>query len=234
MDKVSIQLALMAEGKCHYLPTEQERTSIVLDADKYSPAGYQLLLQAGFRRSGNMIYRPHCSACTACHSLRVDVERYLPNKSHKRQRSQLQRLTVRLSESLPEEWFALYQRYIEARHRNGSMYPANRNDFLSFTGSDWMDTQYLLIYQENSLIAVAVTDKVKNGLSALYSFFEPEHKWSLGGICIQAQIELAQKSKRKWLYLGYQIDQCDAMNYKAQYTPNQRYIGGYWQNSGEN
>ncbi|RXJ73536.1 arginyltransferase [Veronia nyctiphanis] len=228
MIKKSIQLGIMPPSPCSYLPDEVESVAIVLDPEVHSKEAYQSLLESGFRRSGNNIYRPQCVKCKACQSLRIPVNNFIPSTSQKRQINQLKRLRVDFKASLDKNWFALYERYIEARHRSGSMYPADRNDFLSFIGSEWMHTEFMHVYQDETLIAVAVTDISSEGYSALYSFFEPHHKWSLGSICVLAQLQHARDKGIPWLYLGFQIDGCEAMNYKSKYKPNQRFIAGQW------
>lgn len=228
MTNRAIKIGVMAPSTCSYLPSQQESVAVLLDPDLHSAAGYDALIQAGFRRSGNNIYRPHCQACTACHSLRVDVAHFTPSRSQKRHLSQLKRLTVVAKETLDPAWFSLYERYISARHRNGSMYPANKRDFSSFVQSDWQPSCFIHLYQDETLIGVAVTDILDNGYSAIYSFFEPEHNWSLGSLCVLAQLQLAQENNIPWLYLGFQIEDCMAMNYKKKFKPHQRYIAGEW------
>ncbi|MBV7297610.1 arginyltransferase [Enterovibrio paralichthyis] len=225
-----IKFGIMAPSNCSYLPGQQESVAVLLEPDMHSEEGYNLLIQSGFRRSGNNIYRPHCLACTACQSLRINVAEFAPSKSQKRHISQLKRLHTVISDQLDDNWFALYEHYISVRHRNGSMYPANKNDFLSFVQSRWQRSLYLHLYENGQLIAIAVTDVLDNGLSAIYSFFDPEHPWSLGSLCVLAQIRLAQDYQLPWLYLGFQIDECSAMNYKRKFNPHQRYVAGEWCN----
>ena len=219
----------MAPSQCNYLADQEESVAVVLDADLHTDRGYGFLVQSGFRRSGNNIYRPYCDACKACHSLRVDTLGFIPSRSQKRHLSQLKRLSVEFKDEMDSDWFSLYERYISARHFNGSMYPANKHDFRSFVQSDWQTSKYLHLYQDGKqLIAIAVTDMLENGYSAIYSFFEPTHAWSLGSLCVLAQIEQARKNDIPWLYLGFQIDACSAMNYKQKFKPHQRYVAGSW------
>lgn len=225
-----IKFGVMAPSNCSYLPGQQESVAVLLEPDMHSEEGYNLLIQSGFRRSGNNIYRPHCLACTACQSLRINVAEFAPSKSQKRHIGQLKRLHTVINDQLDDNWFALYEHYISVRHRNGSMYPANKNDFLNFVQSRWQRSLYLHLYENGQLIAIAVTDVLDNGLSAIYSFFDPEHPWSLGSLCVLAQIRLAQDYQLPWLYLGFQIDECSAMNYKRKFNPHQRYVAGEWCN----
>lgn len=228
MSRHSFQLGLMKKSQCPYLPNEEEQIALVLDTDLHTPQGYSVLIEHGFRRSGEHIYRPYCESCTACHSLRISAQQFKPSKSQKRQIKQLEKMTVIFKKDLDKDWFALYQRYIHKRHRNGSMYPANQEEFISFTHSKWQTLAFMHIYEDEKLIAVAVTDIVQSALSALYTFFEPEHHLSLGSICILAQIQKAKEHGFSWLYLGFQIDQCAAMNYKNKFKPHEQFIQGKW------
>ncbi|MDD1781249.1 arginyltransferase [Enterovibrio sp. ZSDZ35] len=225
----TFRVGVTPPSTCNYLPEQQETIAVVIDPELHSEQGYSWLIQSGFRRSGNSIYRPYCQACSACQSLRVDTQQFHPSKSQKRQINQLKRLNIELKSELDDGWFDLYDRYISARHSDGSMFPANKDDFLSFVGSEWQPTRYVHIYEEHALVAVAITDITTDGFSAIYSFFDPDHPWSLGSLCVLAQLELAKQNGVPWLYLGFQIDACQAMSYKIKYRPYQRFIAGSWQ-----
>lgn len=229
---VGIQVGVTPGADCQYLTDQTEQLAVVMSPEYHQRERYGALLAAGFRRSGHLIYRPHCPSCQACQALRVDVDHYRPSKSQKRHRSQLKRLTMHVSDQLDDHWFELYDRYITARHSEGNMYPAKRQDFLDFIHSDWLTPRFIHLYQNEEqrsrLIAVAVSDVVDDGLSALYTFFDPHHRFSLGRVSIQAQLQLAKSMQLPWLYLGYQIDACAAMRYKADYYPHQRFINQQW------
>ncbi len=226
--KHALQLGIMPEGKCSYLPDQTESLAVVLEPELHSNQGYDLLLANGFRRNGNYIYRPNCRACQACQSIRVNVNTFKPSKTQKKQINQLSTLNMVVSDTMDADWFALYERYIKIRHRNGSMHPADCNDFLSFIQSEWQETRFLHLYDKDTLLGIAVTDVVKQGHSALYTFFDPEHPWSLGTLFILAQIQHTQLCQLPWLYLGFQIDDCAAMAYKKRFRPHQRFIKHQW------
>ncbi|WP_434359711.1 arginyltransferase [Parasalinivibrio latis] len=225
----ALSVGLTAEHRCNYLPDQQERLAIVMDPGLQSFRGYSVLIEAGFRRSGNHIYRPHCNHCNACKSLRIDVNGFTPSRSQKRLLKQLDKLTVLVTDAPPENWFELYSNYITQRHRDGSMFPPVKSDFLSFIRSNWLETRFLQIYQQEKIIAVAATDILQDGLSAIYTFFDPDIKMSVGSLSILAQLALAKKLGKDWLYLGYQVDACDAMKYKSNFFPHQQFIHGAWQ-----
>ncbi len=109
------------------------------------------------------------------------------------------------------------------------MYPPSQEQYQQFIRAPWGNPMFLELRLEGELIAVAVTDVTNHALSALYTFFSPElAKLSLGTLAILRQIELARELNKQYLYLGYQIDQCEKMRYKASFTPNEKYIQGVW------
>jgi arginine-tRNA-protein transferase len=152
-------------------------------------------------------------------------------KRHKRLLNKTAHLTWKWKSTLDPNWFELYEKYITKRHKNGSMYPPNSNDFLQFCQSTTVQLHYLHAYDEDKLIAVAVTDEYDTGYSAFYTFFDPESPFSLGTRCILEQINTAQKNHKLWVYLGFQVDDCPAMRYKRDYLPHQRFKNSQWHSS---
>lgn len=227
--KQQIRIGLTHAHPCSYLVHEEERVAIAMDEELRSPEGYEMLLNNGFRRSGETIYTPHCETCQACQSIRVNVNSFSPSKSQKRVQKQLSKLQLHASTEIDPTWFKLYEQYINARHRNGSMYPPKKDEFITFAQSPWLETQFLHIYEQKTLIAVAVTDVLPHSLSAFYTFFAPDHAISLGSLGILAQLEMAKSLGKEWLYLGYQIDECPAMSYKVRFQPHQRLVNRRWQ-----
>ena len=228
MKELSLQLGLTPESDCNYLPQQRDQLGIVIDQPWLNPNGYDLLISSGYRRSGSVIYKPMCKNCNACTPLRINCTEFTPSKSQKRQQNQLKKLQWEFKQQLDPNWFELYERYITVRHANGSMFPANKQQFFDFVSASWMNTAFLHLYQDNQLIAIAVTDVFPDSLSAVYSFFEPEHKLSLGTLCVLLQVEVCNQTQRQWLYPGYQIDQCREMNYKIRFMPHQKLINGEW------
>ncbi|WP_432467693.1 arginyltransferase [Agarivorans sp. Z349TD_8] len=227
---MQLPLGLSQVTPCPYLAEQQEQLCFALCSKPEKQAYYPQLIELGFRRSGQELYRPHCSGCQACQSLRVDVNAFIPSRSQKRVLSKTKDLQLVWSKHLSNLDYCLFERYIEARHRDGSMYPTSEAAFHQFLSCDWADTQYLRLYQGDRLLALCVTDVFTNGLSAVYTFFEPElASLSLGSLAVLKQIEQAKQQKRRWLYLGYQVDDCRKMSYKQNYTPHQRFINDKWQ-----
>ncbi|MFT4862306.1 MAG: arginyl-tRNA--protein-N-Asp/Glu arginylyltransferase [Pseudohongiellaceae bacterium] len=125
--------------------------------------------------------------------------------------------------------FALYQRYIDSRHDDGDMYPASAEQFEAFIKTKTVDTRFLKFYLEGQLLAVSVTDVLEQGLSAVYTFFEPSQaKRSLGSYAILWQVELAKKMQLEYLFLGYWVKGCQKMEYKSTYRPLQFLVNGQW------
>ena len=125
--------------------------------------------------------------------------------------------------------YHLYERYISLRHADGDMYPASEDQFRSFLLSPWSDSLFISLYEGSRLLSVAVTDRQENGLSAIYTFFEPtEERRSLGVMSILKQIELCKAWGLPYLYLGYWIKECDKMSYKTNYRPTQLYLNNRW------
>ena len=191
---------------------------------------YQSLTDQGFRRSGSHLYRPHCGTCTACVPTRLPVDKFQPSRSQRRVLKRNADLHVRVEEAtFSRRHYHLYERYISLRHADGDMYPASEDQYRSFLLSPWSNSLFLSLYEGERLLSVAVTDKQPQGLSAIYTFFEPrEEARSLGVLSILKQIELCQELELPYLYLGYWIKDCDKMSYKTQYRPTELYVNNRW------
>jgi arginine-tRNA-protein transferase len=203
-----------------------ERTAQNLVLDPAAPQLDQLYgpaLERGFRRAGGHLYYPHCPQCHACTPCRIDVERFQPDRTQKRCLKRNADLTV--VECMPgynRERHALYERYLRTRHPGGGMDDADASDFRRFLTAPWSPTLFLVLRQGTRLLAVAVTDVCANGISAVYTFYDPaETARSLGTCAILQQIELARRRGMPWLYLGFWIDGHPKMDYKRRFRPLQ-------------
>ena len=215
---------------CSYLDEQQATTLFVDPAAEIDNALYSSLSEFGFRRSGRHVYRPHCADCNACVPVRIPVADFRPRRSQQRIMRRNQDLSVRIAEpGLTSENYDLYARYIEARHADGDMHPPSPEQFRSFLLCDWSETRFVEFREDDRLIAVAVTDQVRSGLSAIYTFFDPQaERRSLGVHCILWQIEEARRIGHAHVYLGYWIKQCQKMRYKTDYRPLEMFIGERW------
>ncbi|MBD1583223.1 arginyltransferase [Pseudoalteromonas sp. S16_S37] len=224
------KIGLSQQFSCSYLPQQQEQLLVILDPSCYTPARFEGLLELGFRRSGDQIYRPHCPKCSACQSMRIPAKRFIASKSQKRKfKKAVNDFSFTVSHKERDEYYPLYEKYISLRHSDGSMYPPNRLQYESFLFCQWLPITFLELWHESKLIAVAVTDTMPNSLSAIYTFFDPEYEhYSLGNVMIMAQIDHATKLNKDFVYLGYQIDSCKKMRYKSQFLPAQRFVNDVW------
>lgn len=215
---------------CSYLEQQQAVTLFLDPAEPIDEEVYGRLSELGFRRSGDHLYRPHCPRCKACVPARIPVELFTPNKQQKRIYKRNQDLQVeRRPPRLTDEIYQLYSRYINTRHADGDMYPPSEQQFSSFLVSDSPFCEFNEFRLDGRLLAVAVTDRLANGLSAVYTFFDPdEPRRSLGRYAILWQIEEARRSELPVLYLGYWIRNCRKMNYKTEYRPLEMLISQRW------
>jgi arginine-tRNA-protein transferase len=192
---------------------------------------YSQLIQHGFRRSGAHCYRPHCKGCQACIACRIPVKAFVANRSQQRCLKRNADLTLSVVDAtFSDEYFDLYRRYLDSRHQDGTMANPAEEDFQQFLFCEWSDTRFLELRLKGQLVAVAVTDMVSDGVSAVYSFFDPElTSRSLGSYCILRQIAFVEKQELDYLYLGYWIEDHKKMHYKTNFQPLQLYLAEKWQ-----
>lgn len=225
-----IRLFRTAEHECGYYDDRMARDLVIDPQDPRLPLIYIQALANGFRRSGSIVYRPDCLECQACTALRLPIASF--------QLSRSQRRCLQRNETVSAQWapptrtpeqFDLYRRYLQSRHRDGGMDAHEEPDFDEFLTGTWMDTRFLEMREDDKLIGVAVTDVVDDGLSAVYTFFEPEMAArSLGTFAILRQIEWAREWSLPYLYLGYWIHDHPKMDYKRRYAGAQVLVGSQW------
>ncbi len=215
---------------CSYL---DGRESVTLFADPHAElntAIYSDLIELGFRRSGNHVYRPRCPRCDACIPVRIPVAEFRPDRSQRRTLKRNSDVTVRmLPAEFNEEHYRLYRRYMSSRHAGGSMDVDSPEQYSDFLTSPWCDTRFVEFRHETQLLAVAVIDLLRSGLSAVYTFFDPQHQHrGLGNLAVLWQVEEARRRGLPWVYLGYLIHESAKMAYKTRYRPLQQFHHGYW------
>lgn len=216
---------------CPYLPARTAASAFVDPSLALSPAIYARLLDYGFRRSGNHVYRPLCPDCAACRPVRIPVDAFRPRRSQQRAwRASAAGLGVMPRPArFDEQHFALYQRYLEVRHPDGGMAGGDADDYGRFLFADWGETLCIELRIGRRLLGVAVTDLVPGALSAVYTFFDPaEAARSPGVLAILAQVELARRWRLAHVYLGYWIGDCPKMRYKADYRPLEVLVDEAW------
>ena len=229
-DDKRLELFLSAPHPCNYLP-DQHTVNLVADPRiTITTPLYSALVAQGFRRSGEFTYRPHCPHCQACVSLRLPVAEFQPRRSQRRIRKRNQ--TVRL-QAHPAKFnavhFEMYRRYVNTRHADGGMDHPEQEDYLRFLTAARIDTTFFELRDADTLLGVAVVDRLRDGLSAVYTFFRPDlPKRSLGVLAILLLIDEVKRLGRDYLYLGYWIDGCDKMRYKTEYQPAEGFINNSW------
>ncbi|RRJ84793.1 arginyltransferase [Aestuariirhabdus litorea] len=215
---------------CSYLDAQQA-TTLFLDPEvELDNALYSQLSNFGFRRSGKHLYRPHCGECNACIPIRIPASRAVPSSSQRRILNRNRHLTcIQKPARYEEEHFQLYERYINSRHGDGDMAPPTPSQYESFLTSSWEFCHLYEFHDGDDLVAVSVTDRLEDGLSAIYTFFCPDRtKDSLGSYCILKQLEFCRQLNLPYLYLGYWIKQCKKMSYKSKYRPLELLIDNQW------
>ena len=231
MSSRHLQLYITAESPCGYF-ADKMSTNLVPDPEQaLNMPIYNQLIQHGFRRSGGHCYRPHCTGCQACIACRIPVIEFTRSRSQQRcWKNNQDLIATAVNAGFSEEYFKLYRDYLNSRHTDGSMADPVEDDFTKFLYCDWSDTQFLELRLNGRLVAVAVTDIISDGLSAVYSFFDPElNKRSLGTYCILKQIDYAKELKLDYIYLGYWIKDHNKMHYKSSFRPLQLYLDERWQ-----
>lgn len=220
-DRIRIFQSL--EHPCGYFPQRPSRNLVIDPLARGLPQAYGSAVEKGFRRSGGHVYRPHCAGCRACVAARVEVAQFRPDRSQRRTLARNADLEVAARPARrSDEHFALYRRYLKARHADGGMDDPGEDDFDRFLAAPWSPTQFVEFRLHGELLAVAVTDVLPQGLSAVYTFFDPSHAArSLGTHAILRQIELAKLNGLAYLYLGYWIAGHPKMDYKARFRPLQ-------------
>lgn len=191
---------------------------------------YSHLIQHGFRRSGDHIYRPLCPNCEACVPVRIDLDEFIPNRSQRRCWKQNNDISVKVKPAtFQSEHFELYTRYLNQRHPGGGMDKPNIDNYVNFLISSWSDTAFIEFRLNEKLVAIAVTDFITDAASAFYTFFDPDMaKRGLGTFAILKQIELARSHDLSWLYLGYWIKESQKMSYKTKFSGIE-YYQSIWQ-----
>ncbi len=229
MTRIPLRLLLGTEQPCGYLPRRLSRSAFVAPHTQVNSEVYGALIANGFRRSGDYAYRPACSNCKACVPVRVPVATFSPNRAQRRCLKRNADLVIECRSTLDDEHFELYRRYLLARHPFGGMDADDAKAFREFLGSTWGVTEFWCFHQAGVLRMVAVVDRLPEGLSAVYTFFDPDHSaQSLGTYAVLSQLARAKSEGLEYLYLGYWVAGSPTMDYKRHFEPLQQFDGNDW------
>lgn len=209
--------------KCSYLDDKEQTTHYKI-INNCSAQITQELIERGYRRFGKMYFRPICDTCQECQSIKIDVENYTFSKSEKRVIKKAKEIEIYTQKpTLTQEHLNLFERYhLHMESKKGWNYQKTTPDhyYNSFvTGHEDFGYEVLYFY-EDKLIAVDLIDILEDGISSIYFYYDPLYSHlSLGKLSMLEQISFAKKSNKKWIYLGYYVEECSSLNYKADYKP---------------
>lgn len=224
------ELYLSMPHPCSYLDARQS-TILFVDPQRILNQGeYGAFVRQGFRRSGDLVYRPHCQACRACVAVRVPVREFAPTRGQRRVWSRNGDIDVReMPARFEPAHFDLYRRYQAGRHPESGMNDADPQKYLGFLGSRQVETKFFELRAQDQLLGVAVADVLPDGLSAVYTFYDPDLPQR--GLGVYAVLwEIAETARRglDYLYLGYWIAESPKMFYKTNYQPIEALQDGHW------
>ncbi|SHG47682.1 arginine-tRNA-protein transferase [Kaistia soli DSM 19436] len=236
------QFFLTAPSPCPYLPGQMERKVFTHLVGARASALNEILTQGGFRRSQNIAYRPACETCKACVSIRVPVDRFQPGRSFRRViEKNRDVIGMRVAPAPTSDQYSLFRAYLDARHAEGGMADMTVLDYAMMVEDTHVETM-LIEYRfrgpdsaitgagEGPLIGTALTDVLSDGLSMVYSFYEPDYiDRSLGSFMILDHIARARKMGLPYVYLGYWVAGSRKMAYKARFRPQEHLGAQGWE-----
>jgi arginyl-tRNA--protein-N-Asp/Glu arginylyltransferase len=230
------QFYVTAPAPCPYLPGRKERKIFATLSGPLAQTVHSELVRDGFRRSQSIVYKPACEECSACISVRIPIDEFMPSKSQRRvQRRNRDLVAIEKPPLASDAQFDLLRAYLNTRHNDGGMAEMTPNDYQNMVQDSPISSaiiEYRIgskLHTNGPLTAACLTDQLDDGLSMVYSFFDPSMQdRSLGTHMILDHVRLAKQKGLPYLYLGYWINGCGKMDYKRRFAPLEFLKGGVW------
>ena len=226
------QFYLTAPSPCPYLGGKEERKVFTHLVGERAAELNNILTQGGFRRSQSIAYRPACEGCRGCVSVRVVAKEFQPTRSMRRIANRNADITGEMKTAVPtSEQYSIFRAYLDSRHRDGGMADMTVLDYAMMVEDSHIETRIIEYRMRGSgeLVAIALTDVLGDGLSMVYSFFEPDlAARSLGTFMVLDHIARAKRMGLSYVYLGYWVRGSRKMDYKGRFLPQERLMPDGW------